>query len=84
LQLVHGEATFVLPLEGIIDIAAERARLEKAMAAAAKERDALAGRLASPGFTEKAKPEAVDKARADHAARAEEAERLGAALARLG
>jgi valyl-tRNA synthetase len=84
LQLVHGEATFVMPLEGVIDIAAERARLEKAIAAAMKERDALAARLASPGFTEKARPEAVEKARADHAARAEEAERLGAALARLG
>jgi valyl-tRNA synthetase len=84
LQLVHGEATFALPLEGVIDIAAERSRLEKARDAAAKDRDGLAGRLASPGFTEKAKPEAVEKARADHAARTEEAERLAAALARLG
>ncbi|HVL78482.1 MAG TPA: hypothetical protein VM346_04250 [Sphingomicrobium sp.] len=32
----------------------------------------------------RAKPEAVDKARADHAERAAEAERLAAALARLG
>ncbi|MEY3267674.1 MAG: hypothetical protein RL480_434, partial [Pseudomonadota bacterium] len=37
-----------------------------------------------PGFAEKAKPEAVEKAREDHAARSAEAERLGAALARLG
>ncbi|OYU15805.1 MAG: valine--tRNA ligase [Alphaproteobacteria bacterium PA4] len=84
LQLVHGEATYVLPLAGVVDLAAEKARLEKAIAAAAKERDALAGRLASPGFTEKAKPEAVEKAREDHAARSAEAERLAAALARLG
>jgi valyl-tRNA synthetase len=84
LQLVHAGATYALPLEGIIDLAAEKARLEKAIAAAAKERDALAGRLASPGFTEKAKPEAVEKAREDHAARSAEAERLSAALARLG
>ncbi|MGL4541187.1 MAG: class I tRNA ligase family protein, partial [Polymorphobacter sp.] len=84
LQLVHEGATYALPLEGIIDLAAEKARLEKAIAAAAKERDALAGRLNSPGFTEKAKPEAVDKAREDHAARSAEAERLSAALARLG
>ncbi len=33
---------------------------------------------------ERAKPEAVEKARADHDARAAEAERLNAALARLG
>ncbi len=84
LQLVHAGATYALPLEGVIDLDAERARLEKAMAAAAKERDALAGRLNSPGFVEKAKPEAVEKARADHQARSAEAERLGAALARLG
>ena len=84
LQLVHADATYALPLEGVVDLAAEKARLEKAIATAAKERDALAGRLNSPGFTEKAKPEAVDKAREDHAARSAEAERLAAALARLG
>jgi len=84
LQLVHAEATYTLPLEGVIDLAAERARLDKAAAAAEKERDMLDARLASPGFTEKAKPEAVDKARADREARAAEAERLRAALARLG
>ena len=84
LQLVHADATYALPLEGIVDLAAERARLEKALAAAAKDRDGLAGRLASPGFAEKAKPEAVEKARDDHAARSAEAERLAAALARLG
>ena len=84
MQVVSGEAVVSIPLEGVIDLAAERARLEKNAAAAEKERDALAGRLASPGFFERAKPEAVDKARADHAARAAEAERLRAALARLG
>jgi len=83
-QVVVDEATYILPLEGVIDLAAEKARLEKAAATAEKERDALAGRLASPGFVDKAKPEAVDKARADQAARATEAERLRAALARLG
>ena len=84
LQIVHAEATYTLPLGGVIDLAAERARLEKNAAAAEKERDALAGRLGSPGFVERAKPEAVDKARADMAARGAEAERLRAALARLG
>jgi len=84
LAVVHGEATILIPLGDVIDLAAEKARLEKGLAAAAKERDALAGRLSNPGFTEKAKPEAVEKAREDHAARAAEAERLQAALARLG
>ena len=83
-QLVVDEATYVLPLEGVIDLAAERARLEKAAAAAEKEAAGLSGRLSSPGFTEKAKPEAVEKARDDFAARTAEAGRLRAALARLG
>ncbi|HLZ79479.1 MAG TPA: class I tRNA ligase family protein, partial [Sphingomonas sp.] len=83
-QIVVDEATFVLPLEGVIDIEAERTRLAKGKAAAEKERDSLAGRLNNPSFVERAKPEAVEKARADHADKAAEAERLGAALARLG
>ncbi|MFN3287101.1 MAG: valine--tRNA ligase, partial [Sphingomonadaceae bacterium] len=83
-QLVVDEATFALPLAGVIDLAAERARLEKARAQAAKEAAALEGRLANPGFLAKAAPEAVEKAREDLAARSAEAERLGAALARLG
>ena len=83
-QIVVGGTTFALPLEGVIDLDAERARLSKAVAAAEKDRDSLAARLANPAFTERAKPEAVEKARADHDARAAEAERLAAALARLG
>jgi valyl-tRNA synthetase len=83
-QVVVDEATFVLPLAGVIDLDAERARLTKAIAAAEKERDSLSGRLSNPSFVERAKPEAVEKARADHADKAAEAERLQAALARLG
>lgn len=84
LQIVVDEATFVVPLGDVIDLEAEKTRLAKAIAAAQKERDGLAGRLNNPSFVEKAKPEAVEKARADHAEKAAEAERLGAALARLG
>jgi len=83
-QVVVDEATYIIPLAGVIDIAAEKARLEKAAQAAEKERDALAGRLANPSFVERAKPEAVEKARADHAEKASDAERYRAALQRLG
>ncbi|MFM5924961.1 MAG: valine--tRNA ligase, partial [Novosphingobium sp.] len=71
-------------LRGIIDIEAEKTRLAKALEAATKEAKSLEGRLSNPSFVEKAKPEAVEKARADHAMHAAEAERLAAALARLG
>jgi len=83
-QVVIDEATFVLPLAGVVDLDAERARLTKAIEAAGKERDSLAARLGNASFVERAKPEAVEKARTDHAEKAAEAERLTAALSRLG
>ncbi len=83
-QIVVDEATFVIPLEGIIDLDAERARISKAIEAVSKEAKSLEGRLSNPAFVEKAKPEAVEKARADHAEKAAEVDRLTAALARLG
>jgi valyl-tRNA synthetase len=84
LQVVAAGDTYFLPVGEVIDLAAERARLTKAAEAAEKEAASLAGRLANPGFVERAKPEAVEKAREDHAARSAEASRLRAALARLG
>lgn len=82
--ILWGAQTFALALEGVIDLAAERARLSKSLAVAQKERDSLAGRLGNPSFVERAKPEAVEKAKADHAEKAADAERFAAALARLG
>ena len=83
-QVVVGEAVYVLPLGDVMDLDAERARLTKGVESAEKEAASLAGRLNNPAFVEKAKPEAVEKARADHAEKSAEAERLRAALARLG
>ncbi len=83
-QVVHPGILMTLNFFGIVDLDAERARLAKAISVAEKDRDSLAARLANPAFTDRAKPEAVDKARADHDARAAEAERLSAALSRLG
>ena len=83
-QLVVDGATYVLPLAGAIDIDAEKARLNKTLEAAQKEAKSLSGRLGNPNFVEKAKPEAVEKARADLADKQAEAERLQAAIDRLG
>ncbi|TNE32232.1 MAG: hypothetical protein EP350_06310, partial [Alphaproteobacteria bacterium] len=83
MQVTAGGDVFIIPLEGVIDIEAEKARLEKALEASVKEAKSLEGRLSNPNFIERAKPEAVEKARADHAHHAGEAERLTAALARL-
>jgi valyl-tRNA synthetase len=83
-QVVVGGVTVAFPLAAATDLDAEKSRLAKAAEAAEKDRDSLTGRLANPAFAERAKPEAVDKARADHQAKAAEADRLRAALERLG
>ncbi|OAO04407.1 valine--tRNA ligase [Sphingomonadales bacterium EhC05] len=82
-QIVVDGATYVLPLAGAIDIDAEKTRLNKALEASQKEAKSLSGRLGNPNFVEKAKPEAVEKARADLADKEAEAERLQAAIDRL-
>ena len=84
MQVTAGSDVFIVPLEGIIDIEAEKARLNKALEASQKEAKSLEGRLSNANFVERAKPEAVEKAREDYAHHSAEAERLTAALARLG
>ncbi len=79
-----GADSFVIPLEGLVDVEAERARLDKALTASRKEAKSLEGRLGNANFVDRAKPEAVEKARADHAMHSAEVERLQAALSRLG
>lgn len=79
-----GVAPIAILVGDVFDLTEKRQELEKLLAGFEKERDSLAGRLNNPSFVERAKPEAVEKARADHADKAAEAERLSAALARLG
>ena len=82
-QAVVGEATAMLPLAEVIDLAAERARLAKERGRAAAEADKIAAKLGNADFVARA-PEAVveeNRERLD-AARAEVA-RLDAALARV-
>jgi len=84
MQIAAGEDAFIVPLAGIVDVEAEKARLTKAMEASQKEFGSLDKRLSNPSFVEKAKPEAVEKAKADAAFHASEIDRLRNALARLG
>jgi valyl-tRNA synthetase len=76
-------ATLGLPLEGIIDIDTEKARLEKALEKLGKELGGLRGRLGNPKFVESAPEDIVEETRAQLAAKEEEAGRLEAARARL-
>ncbi len=84
MQIGVGADTFVVPLEGLVDIDAEKSRLTKALEVSAKEAKALEGRLGNASFVERAKPEAVEKAKADFAHHSAEVGRLKAALERLG
>jgi valyl-tRNA synthetase len=52
-----------VPMEGLFDLAAERARLAREKARATSERQALQRKLDNPQFVERAKPEVVDEAR---------------------
>ncbi len=76
-------ASFGLPLAGLIDIDAEKARLQKSLDKLGKEIGGLKGRLNNPKFAASAPEEVVAEAQANLAARQEEADQLQAALDRL-
>ena len=72
-----------LDLSGAIDVAAERARLTKDLAAAEKERAGNSAKLANDAFTGKAPEPVIAKVR-DRLATAEaDIDRIQAALAAL-
>jgi valyl-tRNA synthetase len=75
--------TFCLPLADIIDVAAEKARLDKAMLKLNKEIGGLKGKLGNAKFLERA-PEAVVAENRENLARVEaEAEKIAEAIKRL-
>ncbi len=76
-------ATFGLPLADIIDVGAEKDRLEKSLQKLDKEIGGMKGRLGNPKFVESAPDEVVEETRANLAAREDEAAKLNEALARL-
>ncbi|MGI4951949.1 MAG: valine--tRNA ligase [Janthinobacterium lividum] len=82
-QLIVDEATVVLPLAGLIDLAAERARLEKDRAKAEAEADKVRRKLGNADFVARAKPEVVEENRERLLAHEAEAARLSAAMARI-
>ncbi len=84
IQDVLDGAAIVLPLEGVIDIAAERARLAKEIGRCDAEIARIETKLANAAFVAKAKPEvvALERERRDDAAAART--RFSEAARRLG
>ncbi|MBL3561224.1 valine--tRNA ligase [Rhodovulum sulfidophilum] len=75
--------SFALPLAGIIDVAAERARLEKTLSKLEKDLKGLEGRLKNPKFVESAPEDVVEETRDLVEAKTGEAAKLRGALERL-
>jgi valyl-tRNA synthetase len=82
-QAVLDETTVVLPLEGLIDLDAERARLSKEMDKLAADAKKTEAKLANPDFVRRAKEEVVQENRERLAAALSEIARLQSALERL-
>jgi valyl-tRNA synthetase len=83
-SFVLAEAIVAIPLEGVMDISAEKARLSKEIARCTKEIDTVSRKLDNPGFVAKAPPEVIEEQRERRAGYEAERARYEAALARLG
>ena len=83
LQIVFGEATLILPLEGIIDVAEEKARLEKEIAHQESEISRFDMKLENKKFITKAPEEVVTEQREKRETAMDELGRLHQASARL-
>ena len=80
---VSGGSTVALSLAGIIDLTAERTRLEKEIAAFDSDIGHVNKKLGNPNFVSRAAPEVVDEQRAKLAEAEAGKVKLQAALARL-
>jgi len=62
-QVVQGETVVFLDLTGVIDIAAEKARIAKEIGKQEGEKKKIEGKLGNPAFIAKADPEVVEENR---------------------
>ncbi|WP_414576564.1 valine--tRNA ligase [Anabaena sp. CCY 9402-a] len=60
---VVGTVQVVIPLDGVVDLAAMRAKLEKSLSKIEAEAQSLKGRLSNANFVDKARPDVVQSAR---------------------
>jgi valyl-tRNA synthetase len=81
-DVIKGIELFV-PLEGLVDIAAERERVKKELARVEADLAKAAKKLSNEGFLSKAAPEIVEKERAKQGELADAEQRLASQLAEL-
>ncbi len=82
-QIVVAEATVCLPLGKLIDLTAEKSRLEKAIAKAEGEVARIDGKLSNEKFVANANPEVVEAERERHEELTSQIASLRTALARV-
>ena len=82
-QLVVRGDLVALPLVGVIDIAAERARLAKEMKKAEDDIDRVEKKLGNPKFVERAEPEVVEEERAKREEALARKQKIAEAIERL-
>jgi valyl-tRNA synthetase len=82
-RLTHGTVVVELDTSGTVDVAAERRRLEKDLAAAEKELKGTTAKLDNEAFLAKAPADVVDKIRGRRSLAQEEVERINSRLASL-
>jgi valyl-tRNA synthetase len=80
---VAGDVEVIVPLEGIVDPGAEKAKLEKNRAKLVKDRDHLRRKLDDPNFVGRAPAEVLEKDRARLAELEAAIEKIELALKRL-
>ncbi|MBB3065534.1 valine--tRNA ligase [Limibacillus halophilus] len=83
-QMVVGEATFVMPLGDVIDLAAERARLQRDLSKLEGEIAKIEKKLANEQFIAKAPEEVVEEQRERLVEASQTRQKLSDAVARLG
>jgi valyl-tRNA synthetase len=76
--------TLTIPLEGLVDTSAEKARLQNEIKRVRTDVEFSLKRLENPAFVERAKPELVEKERATLTANKEKLAVLEEALKKLG
>ncbi|CTQ42166.1 valine--tRNA ligase [Roseibium aggregatum] len=82
-QIIVGEATVCLPLAGVIDLGAEKTRLQKEAGKLEGEISKIEKKLSNPAFVAKAPEEVVDGEREKVAESKEKLEKVQTALGRL-